>query len=114
MADILDIAEELTPVVKVTCRVSGDHFDLEVESAIQAAVADMMRVGIADGCFSEDSQFYPLVRQAVILYCKAYFGQDNPNEEMRFWQTSYMQTVTDLLNSGANMHAQGSTGATGE
>ena len=105
MLQIADIADELMPSVKVAVRVTGDYFDPEVEAALHAAIADMKRVGVDDGCFDPESDYYPLVRQAAILYCKANFGMDNPNSEMGFWRESYLMAVTDLLNSGANARA---------
>ena len=95
----------MLPAVKVAVKTTSAAFEPEIEAAMQAAIADMKRVGIAEACFADDSDYYPLVKQAVIIYCKAHFGQDNPNEEMGFWRTSYQQTVTDLINSGANSYA---------
>lgn len=106
MASIADITEELLPTVKVAVRATHALFEPEIEAAISAAVADMKRVGVSDACFDEDSDYYPIVRQAVIVFCKAHFGGDNPNEEMGFWRTSYLMHVDDLLNSGANSHSE--------
>ena len=97
-----DIATALRPLAKKSVRVSDDAFNDEIDANINAALADMRRVGIAESSFDAASPYYPLVKQAVILYCKALFGKDNPNAEMSFFQESYHQTVVDLLNSGAN------------
>ena len=106
MATIAEITDELMPTVKVAVRTMSNLFDPEIEAAVSAAVADMKRVGVSDACFDEDSDYYPIVRQAVVVYCKAHFGGDNPNEEMGFWRTSYLMHLDDLLNSGANGHAE--------
>lgn len=106
LADIIaDVKPRLMPTAKVAVRVTDEYFDLEVEAAVEGALSDLKRVGISEACFSEDSDFYPMVRQAVVMYCKAHFGQDNPNEEMRFWMSSYEMHVDALLNSGANTYA---------
>lgn len=105
MLPIADIADELMPSVKVALRVTDTYFDPEVEAALHAAIADMARVGVDEECFDSESAYYPLVRQAAIVYCKAAFGMDNPNAEMAFWRESYLMAVTDLLNSAANTHA---------
>lgn len=94
------------PTVKVAVRATHEMFEPEIEAAISAAVADLKRAGVSDACFDEESDYYPIARQAVVVYCKAHFGGDNPNEEMGFWRTSYMQHLDDLLNSGANSHAE--------
>lgn len=93
------------PTVKVAVRTTSALFEPEIEAVISAALADMKRVGVADACFDEESDYFPIVRQAVIVFCKAHFGGDNPNEEMGFWRKSYMMHIDDLLNSGANSHA---------
>jgi len=110
LANLVEIIEDLKPRVmptaKVALRVSDEYFDLEVESAVEAALADLKRAGVAESCFSVESDYYPLVRQAVVMYCKSMFGQDNPNEEMRIWLDIYKMCLDDLLNSGANRHAE--------
>lgn len=106
LADIIrDVKPLLMPTVKVAARLSTDAFDLEIEAAVEGAIADLKRVGIAEACFDSRSDYYPLIRQAVVMYCKAHFGQDNPNEEMRFWIDSYQMHLDALLNSGANAYA---------
>lgn len=97
-----DISSELLESAKKAVRVSDAAFEDEVDMLIRSAAADLVRVGIDESCFDEESPYYPLVKQAVVLRCKSLFGQDNPNAEMDFWRSSYEQTVDDLLNSGAN------------
>ena len=105
MAKAIDIEPELHASVKTAVRATAAVFDDEVTILIKAALADLARVGVAEECFSCSSDFYPLVVQAVIVYCKAHFGQDNPNAEMDFWRESYLMHVDALLNSGANVHS---------
>ena len=110
MANLAEIIEyvkpRVMPTAKVALRVSGEYFDLEVESAVEAAMADLKRAGVAESCFNASSDYYPLVRQAIVMYCKSMFGQDNPNEEMRIWLDIYKMCLDDLLNSGANAYAE--------
>lgn len=106
MIDMTAIAEEMLPTVKVACRATSELFDPEIAACIQAALSDMLRMGVSEACFEEDSQHYPLVLQAVIVYSKAHFGQDNPNAEMGFFRESYDRTVNSLMNSAANSAAE--------
>lgn len=105
MIDMTAIAEEMLPAVKVACRATSELFDPEITACIQAALADMLRMGVSEACFEEDSQYHPLVLQAVIVYSKAHFGQDNPNAEMDYFRESYDRTVISLMNSAANSAA---------
>lgn len=105
MIDMTAIAEEMLPSVKVACRATSELFDPEIAACIQAALADMLRMGVSEACFEEDSQYHPLVLQAVIVYSKAHFGQDNPNAEMDYFRESYDRTVISLMNSAANSAA---------
>ena len=106
MIDMTAIAEEMLPAVKVACRATSELFDPEITADIQAALADMLRAGVSEKCFEEDSEYYPLVRQAVIVYSKAHFGQDNPNAEMDYFRDSYDRTIISLMNSAANSAAE--------
>lgn len=106
MADLADITEVLLPAVKVACRATSEAFEPEITACIQAALADMLRMGVSESCLAEDSAYYPLVQMAVIVYSKAHFGQDNPNAEMDYFRESYTMTVTALMNSAANSAAE--------
>jgi hypothetical protein len=57
-------------------------FDSEISGLIDAALADLSLAGLA----LEDTD-EPLLKQAVLTYCKAKFGYDNPDAD-RF-QLSY-------------------------
>lgn len=86
----------LTDDVKVALRVSTDALDAEVSAVVQAAIADMRRVGVPEKMLTEGT-IDPYVKLAVILFSKANFGYDN-SEASRF-QSSYRQIVRDILNS---------------
>lgn len=82
--------------VKVALRVTSSAMDDEINNLINAALADMSRVGVADSMLDEDSMD-ALAKMAVMLYTKAHFGYDN-DEASRF-DESYRQVVVDMLNS---------------
>ena len=105
MSFVSDIADDLLPQVKIVVRATDSVFDPEVQTLIAAAVGDMLRCGVKREVFDEDSEYYAEAVSAIHCYCKAHFGGDNPNEEMRYFGTSYRQHVCDLLNSAANIAA---------
>lgn len=92
--------------IKLTLRLKSDAFDSEVDMLVDAAKADMIRVGVRAELVNPDDErnMNPLVKQAIACYAKARFGYDN-TEANRF-DRSYHQTVTDLMNSDANIAAQ--------
>lgn len=70
--------------VKTALRITADEFDGEITGLIDAAMADLQQAGI----YTPD-ETDPLIKRAVILYCKAHFGYDNPEAE-RFQQSYEM------------------------
>lgn len=86
--------------VKVSLRVTSSAFDTEVQMLIDAAIADMGRVGVDEALLSTTTPG-DLVNVAIHCYAKANFGYDNP-EAGRF-NEMYRQTVCDLINSPAVM-----------
>lgn len=91
--------------IKTVLRVKSNSLDSEVSMLIEAAKADMIRVGVRPELVNPDDEadLNPLVKQAIACYAKAGFGYDN-NEATRFAR-SYRQTVTDLMNSEVNIAA---------
>lgn len=89
--------------VKVALRVSTDALDAEVSAMVDAAIADMRRVGVPEPMLAEHTMD-PLVKAAVILWVKAHFGYDN-DEAPRF-EASYRQIVRDILNSPTSYGAE--------
>lgn len=75
--------------VKLALRVSSVYPDDEIEGLIDAATMDLKMGGIKiiDG----DA----LIERAVITYCKAHFGYDNPEAE-RF-EESYIKMKQHLM-----------------
>lgn len=85
--------------MRMRLRVASDMTDAEIEGEICAALADMRRCGVRDDLL-DDEDPHPLVKHAIALYCKAYYGYDNSEREQ--FVKSYERTVCDLLNSKAN------------
>lgn len=81
-------------VVKKALRVSNSAFDDEIQGLIDAGKRDLQIAGIKFDDESED----PLIRQAVITYCKGEFGFDNPEAD-RF-HDSYVMLKQHLSLSG--------------
>lgn len=94
------LVEDARLALRLSCR----DYDAEVEALVDAALADMRRVGVREEALSGPS---PLVRHAACLFCKARFGFDSP-DAARFDEL-YRAAVADLLNSEEN----GSSGAVG-
>lgn len=67
----------LLELVKKALRTTTTASDEELENLIQAALIDL-QFGGADPTVLQACD--PLVTQAVILYCKAFFGLIDPND----------------------------------
>ena len=78
----------------------ASDFDDEIQDLIDAALADLTRVGIVPSLLDPDS-LHPLAKRAVVAYAKAHYGYDN-DEATRFIE-SYERTVIDMANSTANI-----------
>lgn len=92
--------------IKVALRVSGPATDSEVGMWVEAALADMERVGIDPSMLAGDPP--PLVKAAVACYAKAHYGYDV--EERPQFEASYRDIVCDLMNSAANTASGASDG----
>ena len=60
---------------KTSLRIKSNQFDEELDGIIQAAMADLHLSGV-----EKVKEYDPLIRRAVILYCKANFGFDEDSE----------------------------------
>lgn len=70
--------------VKTTLRIDGDDLDTEIQDLIDAAKADLQLSGVhKDKIVDTD----PLIKRAVIVYCKANFGYEDPKLTERFQQS---------------------------
>ncbi len=72
--------------VKDALRVSGADLDIEIQDLIDAAKADLQLSGVHASKLVDTD---PLIKRAVVVYCKAHFGWDNPEAD-RFAQSYAM------------------------
>jgi len=70
--------------IKDVLRVSGDDLDTEIQDLIDSAKADLVLSGVHADKISDTD---PLIKRAVILYCKAHFGYDDPKITERFLES---------------------------
>jgi uncharacterized phage protein (predicted DNA packaging) len=87
--------------VKVSLRVTNTSLDIEISDLIAAARLDLIQSGISSDKANMDTD--PLIRRAIITYCKANFGYDNP-EANRFSE-SYNMLKIHLALAGDYMEA---------
>lgn len=88
--------------MRLVVRVAGSDMDGEIKMLVDAARADMLRVGVRPALLVPEAMD-PLAKQAVACYVKAHFGFDN--DEAERLDDSYRRCVCDLLNSTANVEA---------
>lgn len=81
--------------VKVACRVASDAFNDELTDLIASALADL---GITDikATLLVDADPDPLIKQAVITYCKMNFGFQSDGYYARL-KASYDEQKAQLL-----------------
>ena len=71
--------------VKLALRVTTTDFDTEIQSLIDAAVADLTLAGVA--AEKAQSTTDPLIKRAVVTYCKAHFGYEEPAQAELFMKS---------------------------
>lgn len=83
--------------VKVACRVTTSTFDDELNDLIMAGFAD---IGITDvrSALLTESACDPLIKRAILTYCKMNFGQVNDGFYDRL-KASYDEQKKQLLMS---------------
>jgi len=86
--------------MKVAVRVSSDAYNSEIRMWIDAALADMRRVGVNPDMLTVESPS-ALVLAAITCFVKAKFGYDV--DERRRFDESYRSLVISLMNSSANI-----------
>lgn len=70
--------------IKDALRVNGDDLNNEILDLIESAKADLILSGVQkDKVIDTDS----LIKRAIIVYCKANFGYDDPKLSERFEQS---------------------------
>ena len=80
--------------VKDALRVSGDDLNTEVQNLIEAAKLDLQITGVNKVVDTD-----PLIKRAVITYCKAHFGYEDVNVSERF-ERAYIMLKQHLSLSG--------------
>ncbi len=83
--------------VKVTCRVTSTAFDVELTDLIAAAFGDLGITDI-DPELLHDTELEPLIKRAVLTYCKMNFGvlEDSVYDRLK---ASYDEQKSQLLMS---------------
>lgn len=70
--------DEILSAAKMALRVTTNAFDNEILGLISAALYDMQRAGITNTDTSD-----PLVRRAVITFCRLNFGQPDDYDRLK-------------------------------
>lgn len=71
---------DLIMAVRTALRITSIDYNDEIDALIDAAVVDLLISGVSAAAVQADAPA-ALVKQAIILYCKAEFGLDNPDSE---------------------------------
>lgn len=79
---------------KMALRVSNSAYDEEIQDLIDACKLDLKISGVASSFIKETDK---LIRQAILTYCKANFGYDNPDSEK--FKASYELLKAHLASS---------------
>lgn len=89
--------------VRGVVRVGSKLTDGELQTYIDAALADMAERGIAPEYLAPDAdgEYQPKVRTAIFCYCKALYGFDNSDSNRLM--KSYESIVTGLVNGKHNL-----------
>ena len=81
--------------VRDALRVSGNDLDGEIQDLIDAAKADLSLSGVHPSKIIDTD---PLIKRAVIVYCKAHFGYEEPAQAELFMK-SYTALKAHLASS---------------
>jgi len=92
-------------------RVVSTMTDDEIQMLIDAAVAEMRRVGVRESSLGisdgemDESKMNPLARYLIVMFVKANYGHDDATE-FQIWDSRYTTTLTALMNSSMNECAE--------
>jgi len=97
--------------VRTALRVSTVATDWEIATYIGTALFDMGNKGVdpeflADDADADKGDYMPIVKTAVINYCKAQYGRDVDASERNACTASYRSIVASLLNGKQNVHSK--------
>lgn len=84
--------------VKQACRVTSDTFNTELTDLIAAALADIGITDVSGAVLVSDAPD-PLIKRAVLTYCKMNFGTPEDGQYDRL-KASYDEQKAQLLMSG--------------
>ena len=97
--------------VKTALRVTIGKTDGEIGAYIGTALFAMQSSGVKPEFLADDAyegeDYMPIVKTAVINYCKAQYGRDVEASERNACTASYKSIVNLLLNGKQNVHYQG-------
>lgn len=71
-------------------------FDVEIQDLIGATQAELTDVGVDPTLVADATD--PLIKKAIVTYCKAYFGYDTDNAKA--FIAAYESIKIYLMNSG--------------
>lgn len=78
---------DLLSEARLALRISAEAYDSEIVGIIDAARDDLKLSGVSAAALEDPD---PLVRRAIVVYCKAHFGLDNADSE------KYMESFRSL------------------
>lgn len=90
----------LIDVVRKALRVTSTVTDDEIQVYIDAAKADMRRIGIRKELVEDEENMHPMVKHAIMCYCAGSYGLENTDAPR--YRTSYYRIITSLANSTLN------------
>lgn len=64
--------------VRLALRITTSDFDKELSDLMSAAVLDLGVAGVTKDCTND-----PLIRRAVITYCKMHFGEPDEYDRLK-------------------------------
>ncbi len=65
--------------IKKYLRISNNAFDEEINDLIETAKSDLIISGVTETKANDETD--SLIIRAIIIYCKAHFGWNNPDSE---------------------------------
>lgn len=85
--------------VKLALRINNDAYDGEINDLIDACKKELELAGIASSNITDTDE---MIIQAVVSYCKAFFGFDNSDAEryIRSYESlkTFLCSNTDYIN----------------
>lgn len=82
--------------VKIACRVTSTAFNTELTDLISSARKDLGISDIKESLLLESATLDPLIKQAIITYCKMNFGFQSDDYYSRL-KASYDEQKAQLL-----------------